>query len=114
SFIRSVSTLLPMDRISSCAMSSSLENDDFALNPQRSRQSAGHRGFLLFFSGGLKSQEKNTVNGGTITFILSFIKITTLPHSSQNYNKISADDKQGRTSLSSSQFILSGFVVVWR
>src|SRR4051812_21705945 len=62
--------------------------------------------------GGFWNLKRGTTgNGGTITFILSLIKITTLPHRSQNYNKISAAGKQGRTGPSSSQFILSRFDV---
>src|SRR5881628_1786638 len=104
-----------MDRISSCARSNSSETRTSLSVPSGVANlsaidfpssggggSARKRGFWNLKRG-------KTGNGGKITFILSFIKITTLPHNSRNYNKISVADKQGRTSLSSSQFILSGF-----
>src|SRR4051812_35633514 len=103
-----------MDRISSCATSNSSETRTSLSVLSRVANLLAidfpFPGFVRVWN----LKRGTTGIGGTITFILSFIKITTLPHSSRNYNKISAADKQGSTGLSSSQFILSGFDVVWR
>src|SRR5204862_7230492 len=100
-------TLLPMDRISSCAASSSSETRISLLVPSR----------VANLSAMDCGRGETRGNEGESSNFYYFSLITKLQRSlialQITMNSTSAD-KQGRTGSSSSQFILSGFDVVWR
>src|SRR3954463_13083054 len=97
-----------MDRISSCATSNSSETRTSLSVPSRvANLSAMGKGGACTRVGG----EKKRGNFYYFSLIIKLQRsLTTLEIT---MNSTSAD-KQGRTGSSSSQFILSGFDVVWR
>src|SRR5438045_3857262 len=103
-----------MDRISSCATSNSSDTRTLLSVPSR----VANLSAMESWTGKRKgcNHQQETKRGGDSNLYCSF-SITKLQRSltSLGVTIISTSaDKQGRTGPSSSQFILSGFDVVWR